>query len=63
MYLRRSRRDVRAFRLVLCLCKIEGAADSFDVRRAGGTNVGVAVSSFEPPGAAVGGATGGCFII
>ena len=51
------------FRLIVLFWKIESTADSFYPRRRGCSNVGVAVSLFAPPGAAVGVAMGGCFVV
>ena len=63
MDLRRREGDVGAFRLVVLFRKIVGAADSFYARRPGGSNVSVTVTPFTPPGAAVGVAVGGCFMV
>ena len=63
MYLRRSEGDAGVPRLVPLLRKVVDAADSLDARRPGGSNVTVAVSSFAPPGAAIGVAVGACLIM
>ena len=55
--------DQGAFRLIVPFWKIESAADSLYPQRPGCSNVSVAVSLFAPPGAAVGVAMGGCFVV
>ena len=63
MYLRRCEGDVGAFRPVVLLWMIVGAANFPYARTRCGSNVSIAVSLFAPPDAAVGVALGGCFMV
>ena len=63
MYLRHCEGDIGAFRLVIRCRKIIGASDALYERRPGGSYVSVTVSPFAPPGAAVGVAMGGWFMV